>query len=272
MAELAATHLIQAGIRTVQVTNRTYERAKELATQFRGEAIPFAQRIERLADVDIVISSTESPETIIRTRDIRDVLKRRKYNPMFFIDIAVPRDIDPGVNNLDSVSLYDIDDLKEVVEENLAHRREEAAKTERRPMGRSQEDFVMRAYLADELDPATGTHIGEQLTEMGFASDIEKLYWLPLEDDMPTPVQREHAESCGQHCMALELLDSGVRLELLVRAKGIMRCGCVSYTTPEAERRMVEQHDQLIAEIQKEEQEQLFGTCCARCVRATSRI
>ena len=121
----------------------------------------------------------------------------------------------------------------------------------------------MRAYLVDELDPTTVTHIGEQLTEMGFASDIEKLYWLPLEEDMLTPVQRKHAESCGPHCMALELLDSGVRLELLVRAKGIMRCECVSYTTPEAEHHMMKQLDQLIAEVQKEELEQLFGTCGA---------
>lgn len=151
MTELAATHLIQAGIRTVQVTNRVYERANELATQFRGEAIPFDQRIERLADVDIVLSSTESPEAIIRARDIRDVLKRRKYNPMFFIDIAVHRDIEPDVNNLDSVSLYDIDDLKEVVEENLVHRRVEAAKTERRPMGRSQEDLSCAPILPTNL-------------------------------------------------------------------------------------------------------------------------
>ena len=89
MAELAATHLIQAGI-----------------------------------------SNTGSPEAIIRARDIKDVLKRRKYRPMFFIDIAVPRDIDPDVNNVDNVYLYDIDDLKEVVEENLAHRRVEAEKAQ----------------------------------------------------------------------------------------------------------------------------------------------
>ena len=83
-----------------------------------------------LADVDIIISSTGSPEAIIRARDIKDVLKRRKYRPMFFIDIAVPRDIDPDVNNVDNVYLYDIDDLKEVVEENLAHRRVEAEKAQ----------------------------------------------------------------------------------------------------------------------------------------------
>lgn len=128
MAELAATHLLQSGIRKVQVANRTYERARELAAQFKGDAVPFDQLFERLVDVDIIISSTGSPEAIIRARDIKEVLKRRKYRPMFFIDIAVPRDIDPDVNNLDNVYLYDIDDLKEVVEENLAHRRDEAEK------------------------------------------------------------------------------------------------------------------------------------------------
>ena len=130
MAELAATHLIQSGIRKVQVANRTYAHAVELAKQFKGEAVPFDELFDHLSDVDIIISSTGSPEAIIRAKDIRDVLKRRKYRPMFFIDIAVPRDIDPDVNNLDNVYLYDIDDLKEVVEENLAHRREEAEKAQ----------------------------------------------------------------------------------------------------------------------------------------------
>ena len=130
MAELAATHLIQAGISNVKVANRTYQRAKELAAEFKGEAVPFEHLFEHLADVDIIISSTGSPEAIIRARDIKDVLKRRKYRPMFFIDIAVPRDIDPDVNNVDNVYLYDIDDLKEVVEENLAHRRVEAEKAQ----------------------------------------------------------------------------------------------------------------------------------------------
>ena len=114
----------------MQVANRTFERAQELAAEFKGEAVPFEHLFEKLAEVDIVISSTGSPEAIIRARDIKDVLKRRKYRPMFFIDIAVPRDIDPDVNNLDNVYLYDIDDLKEVVEENLAHRRIEAEKAQ----------------------------------------------------------------------------------------------------------------------------------------------
>ena len=128
MAELAAMHLLQAGINDILVANRTHARGQELAKQFNGRAISFEQMPHYLLDVDIIITSTGSQEPIIRARDIRVALKARKNRPMFFIDIAVPRDIDPDVNGLDNVYLYDIDDLREVVEENLATRRDEAAK------------------------------------------------------------------------------------------------------------------------------------------------
>jgi glutamyl-tRNA reductase len=128
MAELAAMHLLQAGMRRILVTNRSYERGAELARQFNGEAVAFDSLFERLAETDIIISSTGAPEAIIHAKDIKEVMKRRKQRPMFFIDIAVPRDVAPDVNSLDNVYLYDIDDLKEVVEENLANRRDEAAK------------------------------------------------------------------------------------------------------------------------------------------------
>lgn len=130
MAELAATHLVNNGVESLLVANRTFARAKELASCMHGEAVSFENLAESLERVDIVISSTGSPTSIIKAKNIKEVLKKRKYQPMFFIDIAVPRDIDPDVNNLDNVYLYDIDDLKEVVEENIANRREEAAKAE----------------------------------------------------------------------------------------------------------------------------------------------
>ncbi len=130
MAELAATHLLQSGVQKIYVANRTFARAEELAKQFKGIPLAFEELFDRLDEVDIVISSTGAPNAIIRAKDIKSVLKRRKNKPMFFIDIAVPRDIDPDVNNLDNVYLYDIDDLKEVVEENLANRRGEAARAE----------------------------------------------------------------------------------------------------------------------------------------------
>ncbi|MDE5879942.1 MAG: glutamyl-tRNA reductase, partial [Desulfovibrio sp.] len=130
MAELAAMHLLQAGVDEIVVVNRTRERAVELARRFHGRAAGFDELGARIAEADIIITSTGSPEPVIRARDLRAVLKTRKNRPMFFIDIAVPRDIDPDVNGLDNVYLYDIDDLREVVEENLAGRREEAAKAE----------------------------------------------------------------------------------------------------------------------------------------------
>jgi len=126
MAELAAVHLMNAGVEEIMVANRTFSRAEELARRFKGRPILFEELIAKLPEADIVISSTGAPQTVIQARDVKNVLKRRKHRPMFFIDIAVPRDIDPDVNSLDNVFLYDIDDLKEVVEENLAQRQEEA--------------------------------------------------------------------------------------------------------------------------------------------------
>ncbi len=128
MAELAATHLLQSGIQQIYVANRTLERGQELAKQFNGMVVPFETLVDHLVDMDIIITSTGSPEAILRAKDLQKILKQRKYKPMFFIDIAVPRDIDPDVNSLENVYLYDIDDLKEVVEENLAGRRDEARK------------------------------------------------------------------------------------------------------------------------------------------------
>lgn len=128
MAELAATHLLQAGIDEIVVINRTFSRGQELADKFRGRAEQFEKLEESLAQADIVIASTGSPDPVLNGAQVKKVMKARKNRPMFFIDIAVPRDIDPLVNELDNVYLYDIDDLRDVVEENMAGRREEAGR------------------------------------------------------------------------------------------------------------------------------------------------
>ena len=151
MAELAAAHLVNAGIASIRVTNRTFERAVQLAARFQGEAAPFDLLLEHLAEVDIVISSTGAHEPIIRAAEMKQVLKKRKNRPMFFIDIAVPRDIDPGVNSLDNIYLYDIDDLKEVVEENLGRRRDEAEKAA--IIVDEEADFFARWLKSLELQP-----------------------------------------------------------------------------------------------------------------------
>lgn len=130
MAELAATHLLQAGIDEIIVVNRTYEHGEELARKFHGRAIKFEDLAASLSLADIIISSTGSREPLINAAYIKDAMSRRKNSPMFLIDIAVPRDIEPAVNEIDNVYLYDIDDLRDVVEENMAGRREEAAAAE----------------------------------------------------------------------------------------------------------------------------------------------
>jgi glutamyl-tRNA reductase len=130
MCELAAKHFLNNGVRALMVTNRTFERAEKLAEEFDGKAIRFDDLFEYLHKADIVLSSTGAPHTIIGAKDLDDVMRRRKHKPMFFIDIAIPRDIDPKVNDVENVYLYTVDDLQEVVQANLAQRAEEAKKAE----------------------------------------------------------------------------------------------------------------------------------------------
>lgn len=127
MCELAARHFINNGIKEILVTNRTYERAKNLAAEFGGRAVLFENLSLDIDEVDIILSSTGSPTHIINASQVKSALRKRKNRPMFFIDIAVPRDIDPEINNLDNAYLYDIDDIQGVVEANKKEREKEAA-------------------------------------------------------------------------------------------------------------------------------------------------
>ncbi|MGW8311777.1 MAG: glutamyl-tRNA reductase [Desulfuromonadales bacterium] len=130
MCELAARHFVTNGVSKVLVTNRTFERAEKLAAEFNGKAVHFDYFVDHLAEVDIVMTSTGAPNFILGQRQMEEVLKRRKNRPMFLIDIAVPRDIDPKVNDLDNAYLYDVDDLQGVVQANLKERQKEASKAE----------------------------------------------------------------------------------------------------------------------------------------------
>ncbi|MFH1138052.1 MAG: glutamyl-tRNA reductase [Pseudomonadota bacterium] len=131
MAELAAQHLLTQGASEIVSANRTLERAVLLSRRWNGRAASLDEIPALLAEVDIVISSTGAPDLVVRAKTVRSVLRARKHRPLFFVDIAVPRDIDPEVNRLDNVYLFDIDDLKGVVEENRASRSEEAVRAER---------------------------------------------------------------------------------------------------------------------------------------------
>jgi len=131
MAELAAEHLVGQGVAEVVVANRTLSRAMELAKRFHGRAVSFDELLGQLEKVDIIISSTGSPTIILHQEEVRPVMRTRRNRPLFFIDIAVPRDLDPGLNELDNIYLYDIDDLSSVVEMNRSERDREAVKATR---------------------------------------------------------------------------------------------------------------------------------------------
>jgi glutamyl-tRNA reductase len=130
MGELTARHLKRAGVSSVLVTNRTFERAVELAQIFEGAAVPFEHFKDHIDRADIVISSTGAPHFVINRAMAEQIIHRRKNRPMFFIDIAVPRDVDPAVNELDNAFLYDIDDLQQVIDSNLKDRLKEAQRAE----------------------------------------------------------------------------------------------------------------------------------------------
>lgn len=134
MSELAARHLVEQGVGAILVTNRTRERAERMAEEFRGrmiaQVIDFAQLHEAASEADIVISSTGAPHPIFRREHGHTFLHRRKNRPMFFIDIAVPRDVDPAMNDLDGIFVYDIDDLQQVAAAHMEERSRQAVDAE----------------------------------------------------------------------------------------------------------------------------------------------
>jgi glutamyl-tRNA reductase len=130
MSELAARHLLAHGCASIFVANRTYDRAVSLAYRFKGQAIHFEDLHNTCDRADIVITSTGAPHAIFRREHGEIFLTRRKNRPMFFIDIAVPRDVDPAMNKLDGIFVYDIDDLQQAVASHVADRRKEAERAE----------------------------------------------------------------------------------------------------------------------------------------------
>jgi len=131
MAELAVEHLIRHRTGDLIVSNRTFEHGVELAQKFNGKAIKFEEIIDSLKLADVVISSTGSPNYIVSRKQVKEVMKSRRNRSIFFIDIAVPRDIDPDINRINNAYVYDIDDLKGVINENVEDRKKEAIKSER---------------------------------------------------------------------------------------------------------------------------------------------
>jgi len=128
MGEACVRHLAKKGARSVLVSNRSYERAQNLANEFGGRAVRFDDCLKGMTEADIVVSSTGSPQTILNREDIASVMPARRNRPLFLIDIAVPRDIDPNVQQLPNVYLYNVDHLESIVRENVRSREQELSR------------------------------------------------------------------------------------------------------------------------------------------------
>ena len=193
MSELAARHLRRSGASHVFVTNRTPERAAEMAALFQGTPVEYTRFVAMLPEVDIVVASSGAPHYILRKDDMQRVIAARRNRPMFLIDIAVPRNIDPAVNQIDNVFLYDIDDLEQVVNANLRERMKEAERAEALVL--EEVDRMMARLKVAEVTP-TIVGLQEQLEQIR-ASELEK-------------VRRRYGPFTPQQEEALEALTRGI--------------------------------------------------------------
>ena len=173
--ELVARHLSQAGVAGITVANRTLSRALDLATELDGKAILLGDIPEALVDADIVIASTASQLPILGKGAVEAALKKRKHRPIFMVDIAVPRDIEAQVAELNDVYLYTVDDLKEVIEENQRSR-EDAARQAEEIIEVGAHDFVRQQRSRDAVD-VLNTFRGqaEQLRDQELARALKQL-------------------------------------------------------------------------------------------------
>lgn len=171
MSELAARHLRRSGASHVFVTNRTHERAVEMAKLFQGTPVEYTRFVNMLPEVDIVIASSGAPHYILHKDDMQRVRTARRNKPMFLIDIAVPRNIEPTVNDLDNIFLYDIDDLQEVVNANLRERMKEADHAE--ALVTEEVDRMLARLKVAEVTPLI-VGLQEQLEQIR-AAEMEKV-------------------------------------------------------------------------------------------------
>ncbi|MBT8355660.1 MAG: glutamyl-tRNA reductase [Desulfofustis sp.] len=209
MAELAAEHLLGQGVKGITVANRTLSRAVDLAQRFNGSACSLEEITEQIETVDIIVSSTGSSELIIRSKDVRPLMKIRRNRPLFFIDIAVPRDLDPELNEIDNVFLYDIDDLSQVVEMNRSERDKEAVKAARiveeetLKFSRWQEGLTITptiSALRAKADEICTSEVSKTLARMELSDSdrqkVEKLAQAITAKMLHNPLRFLKSESC----------------------------------------------------------------------------
>jgi glutamyl-tRNA reductase len=188
MSELAARHLRRSGASHVFVTNRTHQRAVEMAALFQGTPVEYTRFVRMMPEVDIVITSSGAPHFVLHKEEMQRVIQARRNKPMFLIDIAVPRNIEPTVNEIDNIFLYDIDDLQEVVNSNLRERMKEAEHAE--TMVAEEVDRMMARLKVAEVTP-TIVSLQEQLEQIRLG-ELEKV---KRKFGVLTPQQEEALEA-----------------------------------------------------------------------------
>jgi len=211
MAELAAEHLLGQGVEGITVANRTLLRAVDLAKRFNGKSCSLEELAAQMESVDIIVSSTGSAELIIKSEEVKPLMRIRRNRPLFFIDIAVPRDLDPQLNDIENVFLYDIDDLSQVVEMNRSERENEAIKAERivdeetLKFCKWQEGLTITptiSALRKKADDISSREVSRTLTKMDISSEdkmkIEKLAQAITAKMLHDPMKFLKSESCRQ--------------------------------------------------------------------------
>ena len=208
MGELAARHLQDQGTLPIYVVNRTWGRAQELARDLAGTAVRYEDVTSVMAEVDIVITSTAAQEPIVRATEVGAVMRARHARPLFFVDIAVPRNVEAAVNDLDNVYCYDVDDLRLVVESNMRERQREAQRGEQL-VEREVARFVER--LKDLEVVPTIVSLREKLEDIRRAEVARALGRLPGADE----ATKEALEALSQaivnkvlHAPTVKLRDS----------------------------------------------------------------
>ncbi len=183
MAELAVEHLIQHKAENIFVANRTFKRGVMLAKTFNGTAIDFKEIGKTLEHVDIIISSTGASNYIITKQFVKSIMRNRKNRPLFFIDIAMPRDIDPMINRINNSYVYDIDDLKGVIDNNLYERKKEAVKGERiveqsvinfNTWYENLDTVPTIKALREKIENITNTEVNKTLKSLQHLSDSDR--------------------------------------------------------------------------------------------------
>jgi glutamyl-tRNA reductase len=216
MSEQTARNLVSRGAAIAAVANRSEDRGADLAARLGARAVPLNGVADELAAVDVVVASTSSPEFVLVLSELGDVIRGRRGRPLLFIDLAVPRDVDPALGRLDGCFVYDIDDLEAVVEASLAGRRAEAVRAERVVAGEAERFREWQASLAVVPAIASLRQLAEDIRAHELDRARDRLGRLPERD-------RRLVESMTAQIVNKLLHEPTVRMkEAAVTAEGVV--------------------------------------------------